>query len=133
MLPAIGLDDQPRIVANEIGNERPDRGLAPKFERAETPVAQHVPETPFRFGRLRAHGAGVFLGGWIPLNPLGQARVALSRKGRGKSHATNPSGFSISALNALINSAPSAPSMARWSKLPVTLITVAIASAPPTT
>ena len=40
--------------------------------------------------------------------------------------ATSPSGFSTSALNAFINFAPSAPSMARWSKLPVALMTVAI-------
>ena len=39
--------------------------------------------------------------------------------------ATNPSGFSTSALNAFICLAPSAPSIARWSKLPVALITVA--------
>lgn len=41
-------------------------------------------------------------------------------------HATNSSGLSISALNACINCAPSAPSMARWSKLPVADMMVAI-------
>ena len=40
--------------------------------------------------------------------------------------ASIPSGFSTRRLNACISLAPSAPSMARWSKLPVALITVAI-------
>src|SRR3954451_17149726 len=42
--------------------------------------------------------------------------------------ASIPSGFSTSRLNACISFAPSAPSIARWSKLPVALITVAICS-----
>src|SRR6476469_9740781 len=37
-----------------------------------------------------------------------------------------PSGFSTSFLNTFMSFAPSAPSMARWSKLPVALMTVAI-------
>ena len=47
--------------------------------------------------------------------------------------ATSPSGFSHSSLNAFISAAPSAPSIARWSKLPVALITVAICKASSTT
>src|SRR6476646_2524673 len=42
--------------------------------------------------------------------------------------ASIPSGFSTSRLNACISRAPSAPSIARWSKLPVALIPVAICS-----
>jgi hypothetical protein len=45
----------------------------------------------------------------------------------GKIHqASIPSGASTSRLNACISRAPSAPSMARWSKLPVALMMVAI-------
>src|SRR5947209_2350895 len=40
--------------------------------------------------------------------------------------ASIPSGFSTRRLNACISLAPSAPSIARWSKLPVALIMVAI-------
>jgi len=47
--------------------------------------------------------------------------------------ATRPSGASHISLNTFISSAPSAPSMARWSKLPVALITVAMPSASSTT
>ena len=50
-----------------------------------------------------------------------------------QTQATSPSGFSHSSLNTFISSAPSAPSMARWSKLPVALITVAICKASSTT
>ena len=58
--------------------------------------------------------------GWLAQNAL-------------QPHATSPSGASTSVLNTCISSAPSAPSMARWSKLPVALITVAMASASSTT
>src|SRR3546814_3540816 len=44
-------------------------------------------------------------------------------------YATSPSGFSTICLNACINCAPSAPSIARWSKLPVADMTVAIETA----
>ena len=44
-------------------------------------------------------------------------------------YATSPSGFSTRSLKVFINSAPSAPSIARWSKLPVADMMVAIASA----
>src|SRR5205085_10674318 len=48
------------------------------------------------------------------------------RHALGLAQASIPSGFSTRRLNACISFAPSAPSMARWSKLPVALITVAI-------
>ncbi len=51
----------------------------------------------------------------------------------GLAHASMPSGFSTNPLNALMNWAPTAPSIARWSKLPVALITVAITRALSTT
>ena len=73
--------------------------------------------------------------GATSLSPRGRGRLARQRGGeRGKCvHATSPSGFSTSCLNTCISCAPSAPSMARWSKLPVALITVAMASASFTT
>src|SRR5438270_12377915 len=49
-----------------------------------------------------------------------------SRNSPTDGQASIPSGLSTSRLNACISFAPSAPSMARWSKLPVALITVAI-------
>ena len=45
---------------------------------------------------------------------------------RPSAQASIPSGASMSRLNACISLAPSAPSMARWSKLPVALMMVAI-------
>src|SRR6266571_568742 len=48
-------------------------------------------------------------------------------------HTTIITGFSISALNAPISSAPSAPSTARWSVESVTVIWVATLTAPPRT
>src|SRR5690606_35353250 len=52
-------------------------------------------------------------------------RTSSSRKTL-RAYATRPSGFSQSSLNTFISSAPSVPFIARWSKLPVALITVAI-------
>ena len=136
MLRAVGLDNQPGRKAGEVSNVRADRHLALELPRFKALGAEDRPELRLGISHAAAHRLSVIALA-IGNNPSPRSaparRVALSRKGRGKSHATNPSGFSISALNALINSAPSAPSMARWSKLPVTLITVAIASAPPTT
>ena len=50
-----------------------------------------------------------------------------------KAYASMPSGASTSRLNAAMNAAPSAPSIARWSKLPVALIMVATTSWSPST
>ena len=55
-----------------------------------------------------------------------RALAEMSERNAIVSYASIPSGFSTSRLNAFISRAPSAPSMARWSKLPVALITVAI-------
>ena len=55
----------------------------------------------------------------------------MSKGWNGKGNQTNKlMGFSIKTLMAAISSAPKAPSTARWSQDRVTLITVAIASAP---
>ena len=49
------------------------------------------------------------------------------------SQTTSPIGFSHNCLKASISCAPSAPSMARWSKLPLAVITLATCSSPSTT
>ena len=52
MLAAVSFDDQPTLLANEVGNERPDRLLTTEFCSSQLAVAQHSPKHPFRIGHL---------------------------------------------------------------------------------
>src|SRR5690349_15625484 len=92
--------DEQRLAVRAPGHER----AASEPHLAHQPAAEH---TAVRVG-VGGHG--------------GDADHRLSAQ------ASIPSGFSTSRLNACISFAPSAPSMARWSKLPVADITVAICS-----
>ena len=150
MVRAVRLDNQPCRGASEVGDIGSDWILTAKLAVRHAAGPQHCPKAALGVGRLSAHSlcpqtlpgtlrnrieAFVTVVDHNPSPSHAQARAgpSLSRKGRGGAHASIPSGFSTSALNALMNWAPTAPSMARWSKLPVALITVAMASAPSTT
>ena len=115
VLAAIQLDYEARRLADKIDYIATDRLLPPPL--APKPIsAQFTPQPPLGIGHI-----------------LPQALGPRQRQGRVTTQATSPSGASTSALNACISSAPVAPSMARWSKLPVAVITDAMASASSTT
>ena len=48
MLATIDFDDQPRLLAAEIGNERTDSMLTPEFQSRQLAVAKAGPEPAFR-------------------------------------------------------------------------------------
>ena len=54
MLAAIGFDDEPRLVTNEIRDIRPNGHLAPEFRLRELPVAQDAPQPMFRVRHIVA-------------------------------------------------------------------------------
>jgi hypothetical protein len=62
MLAAVDLDDQPRFVANEVGNERSDRHLTAKPEPVGLPRPQYLPEPPLGFGHRTAQRPGAIAG-----------------------------------------------------------------------
>ena len=132
MLRAVRLYDQPLLQREKVYNIGRDHLLAAKLGGPEPLIAKQRPQALLRLGQIGTHppGAGKqFLPGRemaLTLPPAARAGPSLSRKGRGVNHAIIPSGFSTRRLKACIRRAPSAPSMARWSKLPVALITVAI-------
>ena len=115
MLAAIDFDDHPSLLANEVRNVVPDRLLPAPF-RIQSAGTQFPPQPSFRIGHIPSQTLGTL-----------QGQIGISDQ------ATSPSGASTSALNACISSAPVAPSIARWSKLPVAVITEAMASASSTT
>ena len=115
MLTTIDLDDQSRLLTNEIGNVTSNR-LLPSPLRFRLACAQLLPEPALGIGHVPTQAFRM---------PECSCRIS--------AQATSPSGASHSCLNACISAAPSAPSIARWSKLPVALITVEMASASSTT
>jgi len=58
MLAAVGLNDEARIVANEIRDVWPDRNLTPEFRSSELPIAKDAPQRMLGIG----HGVAQFLG-----------------------------------------------------------------------
>ncbi len=58
VLPAIGLDDQPPLEADEIDNVGIDHELSTKLEHGHPAVAQHRPEAAFGVGWVRTHLSG---------------------------------------------------------------------------
>jgi len=51
---AIHLDDQSRLMAVEVGDERADHVLSSELE-SQTAPAHQIPKRPFGVGRLPAH------------------------------------------------------------------------------
>jgi len=66
MLPAIDLDDQSCLMADEVGNEPADRHLSAKPIAFGLPRPQHLPELLFGFGHVTAEvpGALARTGAW---------------------------------------------------------------------
>lgn len=58
MLPAVDLDDQLRVEADEIDDEAIERHLPFEFQAFELAVAQRLPEEIFSLGGIRSHFAG---------------------------------------------------------------------------
>jgi hypothetical protein len=58
MLPAIRLNDQGMLHANNINDIRPERLLAFEFEPAQTVGAQVIPEALFSLRLLCTQGFG---------------------------------------------------------------------------
>jgi len=52
MVPAVDLDDEPRLCAAEVHDIRPDRVLTAELETTETPIAEEHPHSPLGI-RLR--------------------------------------------------------------------------------
>ena len=120
---AITLGDDPEALVRDLQDRFP---LAELVGGDQHRLALHPP-------RRLAAGAKRHLADDPPAEHPA-VRVEVARHCRCPDHrstavlaqASIPSGASTSRLNACISRAPSAPSMARWSKLPVALITVAI-------
>jgi hypothetical protein len=51
MLPAVELDNQPPVAADEIDVVRPNRFLANKFEPAELSIPKPSPKRGFSWGK----------------------------------------------------------------------------------
>jgi hypothetical protein len=148
----LSLRDHSLLVAVALAGDRfgaqPQRG-APQLEQFDIDgklVADR--HRAWKFDRVRRHKdrlAAAALRGerpagepHLPHQPAAEyaaVRVRVRRHRRDADegnprlaghYASIPSGFSTSRLKTFISRAPSAPSMARWSKLPVALITVAI-------
>jgi len=60
MLAAVRLHDQHRLTAAEIHDVRAERKLPDEFEPAQSPVAQHGPETPLGLGLVATKIAGAW-------------------------------------------------------------------------
>lgn len=139
VLAAISFDNQPRPETHEIHDVFAKLLLPFELKSAEASGAEYRPKLCFCLGRFTTHPLGERQE--IASAPSPSHRCAagpfLSRKGRGgllaQDHTTSPIGFSTSCLIASISCAPSAPSMARWSKLPEAWSTVATSIAPFTT
>ena len=54
VLTAVRLNDQPTLLAHEIGNERTDRLLSTKLGSAHLTIAQHGPELALRIRQFVA-------------------------------------------------------------------------------
>ena len=59
MLRSVRLDNQPRVVADEVGDVVSDGRLSAELMSRETPVTQNMPEDFFGVGGRLAHDAGV--------------------------------------------------------------------------
>ena len=57
MLPAVDFDDQPRFVADEIGNVAAKGYLAAEFPAVHLPEAQDLPEASFGVGHASTQRA----------------------------------------------------------------------------
>ena len=51
MLPAVDLDNQPPVAADEFDLVRPNRFLTNEFEPAELSIPKPLPERRFRWGK----------------------------------------------------------------------------------
>jgi hypothetical protein len=89
VLTAIKLDHQPALKADEVDNERSDRGLPSKPAPAELSVSQVIPEATFRVRQIFSQVAGEFAAHGIALRVLRCDRVGIkasatiTRRGRG--------------------------------------------------
>ena len=80
----VEFDDQLPGEAHGIDRVRPYRMLAAKLEAVQAPVAQHLPEQPFRLRLFAAKAARKFVGHDYPSPCSRLATLAsLSPKGRG--------------------------------------------------
>jgi hypothetical protein len=57
MLPAIHLDDNPELMAGEVGKVRTDRGLTPKVMLLEWRLSQLLPKVLLGLGRVTTQGS----------------------------------------------------------------------------
>ena len=57
MLSAIDLDDDPELMAGEVGEVRSDRRLTPKVMLLEGRLSQMLPQLLFRFSRVATQRA----------------------------------------------------------------------------
>jgi hypothetical protein len=67
VLAAVGFDGEVLVVAKEINDVVPDRGLAAEFEAGQATVAKNAPEAFLGVGGEGAHGARELeevIGGW---------------------------------------------------------------------
>jgi hypothetical protein len=64
MLPAIQLNDQPLLNANDINDESPDWVLTAEAVTAQLFIAQKFPQLAFGQGCVAAKLAGVLFGYW---------------------------------------------------------------------
>ena len=110
-------------------SSRPARGAMTRTgERGQQRIGEHHQEIR-QADVARGVEAGVVRRKEQPDMPLAASAagtVEAEQQQRVALQASIPSGASTSRLNACISRAPSAPSMARWSKLPVALMMVAI-------
>src|SRR6202790_5496588 len=57
MLAAIDFDNQHLLVADEVGDETPDRNLPTKLQSVEASIPQFRPHAQLGVGRVLAHSA----------------------------------------------------------------------------
>src|ERR1700687_2736713 len=57
MLSTVNLNDQARVVADEVDDEGSNRGLAPKACAVEPVRAHHIPDDPLGIGQISAQRA----------------------------------------------------------------------------
>ena len=89
MLAAVGLDDQPGLMTDEVGDERPNGLLSSELGAVELARPQQAPQGPFRIGQVTAQPlSSIECRTVITPHPprLGSLGPSLSLKGRGLIH-----------------------------------------------
>lgn len=58
MLPAVSFDDEPSLLAYEVGDERPNRLLTPELGPIQLAIAERRPQFALGIGHVTAEALG---------------------------------------------------------------------------